>query len=156
MFTSALHGVSPSRPSSRAPQRLMSTWLVVTQATRMMIANVSTMVDIFWGQTQLTNTSICRYISQVMHHCACCASSTVLYNIIADKMCLILYPHMQPEIYAEEKEGELLTAVMPPPFQDCTPEASLTGCLFKFDSPQEQCKGNRTGDLCSCFCQYSS
>ncbi len=51
----------------------------------------------------------------------------------------------QPEIYAEVRDGNLLTSVMPPAFQKCTREGTLTGCLFKFDSPVEQCEGNRTG-----------
>ncbi len=57
---------------------------------------------------------------------------------------------MQPEIYAEVRGRKLVTAVMPPPFQRCSREGTLTGCLFKSDHPDDQCKGNRTGDLGGC------
>lgn len=58
-----------------------------------------------------------------------------------------------------------MTAIVPAPFQNCTREGSLPGCLFKFDHPEEQCTQRRTGerfyikistnlDLCL-FCRIS-
>lgn len=40
-----------------------------------------------------------------------------------------------------------MTAIIPPPFQNCTREGTLPGCLFKFDHPEEQCTQRRTGGL---------
>ena len=51
-------------------------------------------------------------------------------------------------MYAEVRDDDgLVTAVMPAPFQECSPEGSLAGCRFKYDSPEEQCAENRTGGL---------
>lgn len=41
-----------------------------------------------------------------------------------------------------------MTAIMPTPFQNCTREGTLPGCLFKFDHPEEQCTQGRTGKIC--------
>ena len=38
-----------------------------------------------------------------------------------------------------------MTAIMPTPFQNCTREGTLPGCLFKYDHPEEQCSEGRTG-----------
>ena len=54
---------------------------------------------------------------------------------------------LQPDIYAEVRDGELVTAIMPTPFQNCTREGTLPGCLFKFDHPEEQCSQGRTGEF---------
>ena len=52
----------------------------------------------------------------------------------------------KPSMYAEVRNGtKTVSAVMPPTFQNCSKVGNLTGCLFKYDSPDEQCSNNRTG-----------
>ena len=39
----------------------------------------------------------------------------------------------------------LIYAVIPPSFHECESDSNLPGCLFKYNTPQEQCKNGRTG-----------
>lgn len=58
------------------------------------------------------------------------------------------YVYARPQIYIADREGTLVYAVMPPPFQKCTREQAQSGCLFKFDDPDAQCSDNRTDFMC--------
>ena len=51
----------------------------------------------------------------------------------------------QSNLYVESRNGTLISAVIPPTFQNCTQEGVRPGCLVKFDSPYEQCAQNRSG-----------
>lgn len=60
--------------------------------------------------------------------------------------------HTQPSHYAGFYEDQSLnetyfaTVLMPEPFQSCEQEDSnQLGCLYKYDSPVEQCTGGRKG-----------
>ena len=44
-------------------------------------------------------------------------------------------------------DGYFVTATIPPSYQNCTQEGNLQGCIVKDDQLQEQCSGERTGEL---------
>ena len=39
-----------------------------------------------------------------------------------------------------------MTSLIPEAFQSCDRELERTGCLYKYDSADQQCRGNRTGE----------
>ena len=54
---------------------------------------------------------------------------------------------MQPGYYAGFKSGSLYTVLISDAFHNCEKENQIAGCLYKYDDPDKQCKGNRRGWL---------
>ena len=56
---------------------------------------------------------------------------------------------IQSELYVESKNGALISAEIPPTFQNCSRDGIRPGCLVKYDFPSEQCADRRKGGLAS-------
>ena len=61
---------------------------------------------------------------------------------------LTCYLFLQPLFYAhvQNVSGSVVWASVPVFYQDCSREGGRSGCLFKYDDPDDQCADGRTGE----------
>ncbi|XP_065897695.1 uncharacterized protein [Dysidea avara] len=61
------------------------------------------------------------------------------------------YVYIRDGIWADDNDDQLFPLFTLPIFLNCTRDggSDLPGCLYKYDSPNEQCSNGREGDLCS-------
>jgi len=52
---------------------------------------------------------------------------------------------VQPQHYAQVRNGRIITAAMPAFYQKCTTQGDISGCLFEQEQPDKQCRDNRRG-----------